>query len=190
MKKFKATLNKNSLNKLVRQLEEYRDGLDGKMATFIEKLLDVGIKVARFQSIDVPGQFGTHQMGRYVTFEKEIEVGNNTCRGLMLGIGETLFSTWYAREERHGSINAIMALEFGTAALALSVREAFGAVGGQGTNSKYGHENDMEWFLYKENGGHVERIKATAIRPTRPMYNAALEMSRQIVETAREVFGG
>jgi hypothetical protein len=77
--------------------------------------------------------------------------------------------------------------------MALPPQEAFGGVGGQGTNSFYGHEQDLVWYF---NTGEVNDKnkavwkKATAIQPTQPMFHAATEMINLIEETAKEVFGG
>ena len=63
MRRYSARLNTESLNDLVKQLEDYRDSLDYKNQVFIDKLLDHGIEVAKYRVIDRGGPFGTHQMG-------------------------------------------------------------------------------------------------------------------------------
>lgn len=195
MRRFHARLNSESLKRLEKELTDYRDSLDAKTELFMNRLLELGIKVGRENAVDIEGEFGTHEMGRYVTFEKKVQTEDGSCKGIMLAMGETLYSKWFVQggEERHGSINAIMALEFGTAAMAVSERESFGAKGGQGTNSDYGHENDLRWYIYTgldEKGRPSKRKKATAITPTRPMMNAGNAMAADIVRVAREVFGG
>lgn len=194
MRTYKATLSMRALDKLIGDLKDYRDSLGAKMEALVNRLLELGIETAQHHSTDVPGRYGTHKMGQYVSFKKEIKAADGSCTGLLVAMGDTLDSVWYGPdgEKRYGTINAMMALEFGTAAKAVSVRESFGVTGGQGTNSQYGHENDLEWWIAESldsNGKPTDWKRATAITPTRPLMHAGNEMASEIANAAREVFG-
>ena len=181
---------------IAEQLYEYADSLDDKNERFVKTLIDKGIKVAEQYSVDIEGEFGTHKMGRLVTFSSKVDANTNGVVGYLIGEGQDVESEWVSpsgEEIRSGSINSLLALEFGTAGMALPPQEAFGGVGGQGTNSFYGHEQDLVWYF---NTGEVNDKnkavwkKATAIQPTQPMFHAVTEMINLIEETAKEVFGG
>ena len=184
----KIKLSSASLKKAAKEVRRYADDLEKKNRLFVEKLIDRGIEIAKWYAEDTSGTFGTHQMGNLVSFSKEITDDESGCVGLLVGMGKEVFS----KISEGRSINSLLALEFGTAGLALPPQEAFHGRGGQGTNSESGHENDLVWFVFEDvevNGEIVRRRKKlSAIDPTRPMYHAAMEMLQTIQEVAMEVF--
>lgn len=191
MRKFTATLNTESIDNLIKDLTEYKESLSEKTQRLVDELLDKGI--ARAETVKgKPGTYGTHGMEKYVTFTKELDVDKYGCYGMMLGVGSVIESKWYSLEEkeRNGSISSILALEFGTAATALEATSMFGGHGGRGTNARYGHENDTDWYFITgfEADGRPIYKHATSITPTRPMMNAANEMIAEIYKTARRIF--
>jgi len=188
MREFKVDLSESGINKLIDDLNEYKDSLDDKAELFVQKLLDIGI--TRAESVPgISGTFGTHKMENYVYYTKEFEQSIDGYDGFIVGVGMEFDVTWGAHDEKHGSLNALKALEFGTAGLALPPTNVFGVTGGQGTNSQYGHANDTEWyFLERDANGKVVRQTATAIKPTRPMMQAMEEMISQMNKIAKEVF--
>ena len=196
----------SSLKKLQKELESYRDSLQGKMEKFIGLLLDEGIMVAKSYAVDYSGAFGTHQMAQYVFFDKEpISTTDGKVYGVMFGRGDDIPAGTYYVNDGNGnytpitedSINALLALEFGTAAYALPKQNAFGVTGGKGTLTKYGHSDDESWHIItrvakdKKTGKivPVEWKNATAITPTRPMYQAGLAMYQKIKQAAITAFG-
>lgn len=184
---FRCTLSSAGLSHLIDKLENYSKSLTDKNAQFIEKLLDAGISVAYDRASG-----STHRMQNYVTFSKEIEQTADGVVGIMLGIGETFISEWVGSDGT-GFIDEVWPmhmLEFGSAGYALEDGTAFGGQGGRGTFSRAGYENDIEWHVKAVRDGEVVWKRATAIKPTQPMYNAMLEMQKQIVDIATEVFGG
>lgn len=191
MRKFKATLNTKSIDNLIKELTEYKNSLPEKTRLLTEKLLEKGIVRAEIEK-GIGGTFGTHHMEDYVTFEKRVDVTRYGCYGVLLGMGAVIESEWYGLdgEKRNGSISSILALEFGTAALAVPPTSKFGGSGGQGTNSQYGHANEFEWYFitgFKSDGKPIYKY-ATAIAPSRPMLKASEEMMNEIKKTAKEVF--
>ena len=184
-----------SIDCLADELLKYADSLKDKNERFIAELLDKGIKVARDKTIDVDGTFGSHKMGHYVTFEMECNSKGSSVEGILIGVGQNIITQWMSpdnSEPRVGIINALHVLEFGTAAKALEPQTAFGVMGGQGTNSFYGHEDDLVWYFNtgeKDEKGRTKWKKATAITPTQPMYYAATEMLQAIEDVAKNIFG-
>lgn len=188
----------SSLRQLRKELEKYRDSLPGKLDTFMGILLDEGITVAQSYAVDYSGMYGTHKMAQYVSFDKEINTADGKIYGILYGRGDTLTAQWYVNNGSgkyvltQGTINTMLAMEFGTAAEALPPQEAFGVTGGRGTNSKYGHANDSAWYIITgidENGKPCEWKLATAMAGTRPMYQAGLAMYQKVKEAARIAFG-
>lgn len=188
-----------SIRQIKKELEKYRDSLQGKLETFVNILLEEGISVAYEHSQDIGGAFGTHKMGQQgIAFNKEVNTADGKIYGVLIGTGNDVVGYWYMNNGKgvytqvSDTINALMVLEFGTAGLALEVQNSFGVVGGQGTKSKCGHENDYAWKIITRldsNGNPVEWKNATAIQPTRPMYQAGLAMCEKVKEAARVAFG-
>lgn len=183
-KQFKVNiLSMRSLENLQKDLQEYMDSLDGRIALFVEDLLDSGIKVARAYS-----ENASHQMGQYITFEKKIESGNHSVKGILIARGDTLTSKWFRTDNNKkpqeviGHINSLLATEFGTAAYALPPY--------QGSNSQYGHSNETEWYFARseKDGRLTDWQHATAIKPTRPLHNAYITMEQEIENAARRHF--
>ena len=193
-----------SLRALQKELEKYRDTLQGKMEKFITILLDEGVRVAQMKAVDKSGALGTHQMGRHVYFGAEpVETVDGVVHGIMIGTGDDIPAGTYYVNDGNGnytpisndSINALLALEFGTAMMALPQQTAFGVTGGRGTLSKYGHDEDYAWKIItkigKDENGNIRPIEwknATAISPTQPMYNAGLAMYQKVKEAAITAF--
>ena len=193
-----------SLKALQKELEKYKDSLQGKMEKFIALLLDEGVRVAReISSKDTEGSYGTHKMANHAFFEAEpIKTTDGVVYGIMIGSGDDIVGEWYTNDgngnyvKQKDVINALMALEFGTAAKALPAQESFGVLGGQGTFPALYHGNDCEWHIITKVGVDkktgktvpVEWKPATAITPTRPMYNAGLAMYQKVKQAAIEVF--
>lgn len=196
---FKANVfSAKSLRELQKELTEYRDSLQGKMQTFMERLLAEGIVVAEKYSEDVNGRYGTHKMGALVSFNKSVETSEGKIYGILVGTGKDVIGEWYVNDgsgnysRTQAEINSLLAIEFGTAALALRPQDAFGVHGGKGTLARHGHENDKAWYIITglDNKGKPEKFKlATAIEPTRPMYQAGLAMYEKVKEIGKEVFG-
>lgn len=199
------TFSVKSLRALQKELERYRDSLQGKMERFITLLLEEGIKVAREYSQDDNEKFGTHQFGKSVFFYHDpVETSDGKVYGVLIGEGDDIpAGTYYVNDGKGNytpitgdSINALLALEFGTAAQALPQQSAFGVTGGQGTLSKYGHENDMAWKIVTALGkdkdsGRIKPIAwktATSVKPTQPMYHAGLAMYQKVKEAAITAF--
>lgn len=189
-----------SLRQLKKDLEQYRDSLEGKTKTFISILLDEGIRVAQEKAVDEGGKYGTHEMVKrgHIMFTRDSFMSNGAACGIMYGTGGDILGQWYINDGNGnytletGFINSLMAIEFGTAAKALPKQESFDVVGGKGTLAKYGHDNDLGWYIVTKidgKGKPIEWKEATAITPTQPMYYAGLAMYEKIKEAAITAFG-
>lgn len=188
MTTIKGTLSYGGLLNISRKLKDYAKSLTEKNEKFISLLMERGIKVAQERA-----DAGTHQMGNYISFETEISGEKGTTVGVIVGTGQTFPSQWIDRDktEHNDVVYPLSMLEFGSAGFALPPQEAFGGSGGQGAFSVAGHETDVWWYVTKVYpDGRVVRKLATAIAPTRPMYNAMLRMRHDLMECAKIAFGG
>ena len=177
-----------NIDRVKAQLDQYTKEFPKKVKMFVELLTDEGITVARDRTAD-----GSHQMPQRIRFEKKIMTDKAYVLGYITGIGDTLISDWFDADgiEHIDEVYPLSMLEFGSAAYALEPQEAYGGYGGRGTFSVSGNENKSQWYVNKVGeDGNMERTYATAIRPTRPMYNAMLEMQKQIEQCAKKAFGG
>lgn len=174
-----------SLEELKGSLESYKNSLDARCINFVNDLLKVGIDTAVKKASETDGKpDGTHQMARYITFtSKAAELTEFGVQGIMIARGENLHSEWFKMvngeaEVVSGEINALLAVEFGTAIYNIN-----------GSNAR--HASESHWFFARDidsNGKLTNWKHATAIKPTRPMHNAFLEMEEQIEEAARRNF--
>ena len=188
MKTIKVNLFSDGIDDLVKQLNDYAKNLGDKNRKFVELLAEVGIRVA-----EGVVQNGNSQMASRVSFEKEIESDGGYTLGMITGIGETFESHWIDKdgEQHDDEVFPLAMLEFGSAARALPPQEAYGGYGGQGTFSYSGNEDKYAWYVTKVDGsGATKKELGFAIEPTRPMYNAMLEMQEQVEACAKKAFGG
>lgn len=179
-------LSVKSLENLKSNLEAERDSMAERCKAFVNDLLKVGIECAVAKASETDGDpYGTHQMARYITFTaKAAELTEYGAYGIMIAKGETLFSEWFRTvdngeaEAVNGTINALMAVEFGTAVYNIN-----------GSGAKHGGQAD--WYFARgidKDGKPTDWQHATAIQPTRPMHNAYLKMQEEIEAAARRHF--
>ena len=184
-----------SLEAFKKSLIDYKKSLPDRIQAFLDALLEEGIRVARAEVADTSKPYGTHQMQDFITFSKKVDYDSTGCYGILRAEGQTLQSKWYRSgakgdeaEEVNGSINALLAVEFGTAAFAIP---APNGKGGQGTNSKGGNAGKADWYFARgvdDDGNPTDWQHATAIKPTRPLHKAMLTMQEEIDTIARRYF--
>ena len=182
-------LSVDSIESVIQQLQDYAKSLDEKNRIFVELLLDVGVRVAEDS---ISG--GTHKMPQRITFYKDYELPEEGITGIIVGVGETFFSHW---KDANGNVHddevfPLAMMEFGSAGLALAAQSAYGGYGGHGTFSTGGASDLLHWYFDTDEvdeDGHPIRKHATAIAPTRPMYNAMQSMMDDIQSCAIKAYG-
>lgn len=182
MRVFKSDLSVSGINNLIKDLTDYKDSLEDKNRIFMEKLAEKGIKVCH----DEQAQGDSHDFFSMVTFEMKWEDKTLCIIGRNSDLSR-LHTLWYDGQgnEHRETINPILALEYGTAGLAIKGHKGSAAVTGN-------HVDDTEWYYYSEltsNGKPTELKYATAEEAHQPMYQAWFNMKMEIVKTAKEVFG-
>lgn len=192
-------LSVSSLRQLKKDLEKYKNSLTGKMQVFVEELLKIGIEAAE-ANVNVGGRYGTHNMKNlgHIEFRSEVNTEDGKVYGILFGHGEDVHGEWYENDGNgsyhlvEDTINAMLAVEFGTAGKALPVQDAFGVTAGQGQKARY-HANDDAWYIITaldKDGKPAEWKPATAITPSRPMYQAGLKMYEGVKKAAEVAFRG
>ena len=178
-------LSTSGIEKLIKQLEDYKKSIREKNKLFLEKLAERGIEAAQDNASK-----GTHTMPSRITFKREIKTEDGVLTAYVIGEGQPFQSDWVDAfdVEHHDMVYPLSMLEFGSAGLALQEQDAFGGHGGQGTFTRIGHDAETSWYVKRGDKNNNEVRHATAIRPTRPMYNAAEAMIKEIQDIAKEVF--
>lgn len=189
----------SSLKQLKKDLEKYKKSLPNKMKIFVDELLKIGIEAAE-ANVDVGGRYGTHKMKDlgHIEFRREVNTADGKVYGIMFGHGEDVHGEWYENDGNgayhlvEDTINSMLAVEFGTAGKALPIQDAFGVTAGQGQKARY-HANDDEWYIITaldKDGKPAAWKPATAITPSRPMYQAGLKMYEGVKKAAEVAFRG
>ena len=171
--------NLNNLDKLIKELDNYKSKLNSKGLLFCKKLADAGITVAK-------GSLGEWQ--GLVTITKEV---NENTVIIVARDKRKVTKVWYTDAKltkTHGyEISPLLLAEFGSGWLADNSKFDIGGVG-QGTMpNAYGHAADPQgWYWFDESGVKHHSIGEP---PEYPLYNATVEMMLDFNRIAQEVFG-
>lgn len=190
-----ASLNSsNSIKNLINQLRKYEDALNSRTKAFLEQLAEKGIHAAR-TSLAGAGDSGKYSS--HITFWKEDEISGENVSIALYGDGGLITVEWQGPGGtiKSAEVNPMLMEEFG--AWEEATVESYPMSGnkpsgvGRGTFPGQTHAFQAD-FTWKEVGSdkvqHATDHRAE-MTPSRPMYNAAVEMKAQIIVTAREVFG-
>lgn len=169
MPKFKASLSADSIRNLQKELEKYKDSLTDKCRLLAERLAERGVEIARVQVAELDAIF----------------------------TGELIQSlhSEYQGSTPYGAIFAVVAdsshaiyVEMGTGIVGakhpypgkLPVVYAQGKTIRQLADGRYG------WF-YKDKDGNWWFTEGMPSRPF--LYNTSLELQKEVVKIAQEIFG-
>lgn len=182
-KNISVKLNANDISKAINALEEYKERLQWKSEIFVERLADVGIKVAK-QNILVEDNGVVVDRSGLVYFEKDVasSVDGATC--IVVPYSNPYITVWKRSENGKelltAEVDPLLMAEFGSGANAID--------GHKGTfPSETAKDNVAHgaWAWFDEGG--VKHV-STGNVPSRPIYNAKEEIVRQIQNIAKEVF--
>lgn len=174
--KLRLEIDKKSIDKLIKDLEDYKLSLTAKSQMFVDRLMDEGIQVA-YQHL---GKYTG-----YVEFTKEIDSQGSQTIGMLIGKDSKPFiSTWMVKGGvKSVEVSGLLMSEFGSGWLANVIWNVQGV--GQGTFPGQKHAFQSQWFWRDEAGNlHVSKGEL----PSYPMYSADMAMLSQIDTIAREVF--
>lgn len=176
-KVFKSDLSVKGIEALKSQLLQYKDSLYIKCETLVSRLLQSGVDVSQSKISESP-------LGKYVTVTTNISADNMGCKGILLAKGAVKEQDGYA------PFSILLAIEFGagvhfnpTPNPIISSEFPYGV----GTFPGQVHAYQDLWFYWDEN---TQEWKPThGVKATMPMYNADMEIIKNVVKFAKEVFG-
>lgn len=187
-------LSNKSINDAIRQIEQYQKKIKERMKIFVDRLLDVGIRVAEAQP--------NREYRGKILFDKDINEGisgisgkgilsvetdGDTIEGVFIAKDkETVTRTWkYKGGVKSVEVSPLLMSEFGSGWLAVVLDNVAGV--GQGTFPGQIHATDPDgWYWTDENGRHHSIGEA----PTFPVHSAMLAMLQEADGIARAVFSG
>lgn len=163
-------LSTNSINRLIRQLEKYRDGLFDKANLLAKRLAEEGVQIAGAQIVDLDAVF-TGELLNSVRMEEQI---NNVFAIIA--------------DSKHACF-----VEFGTGQRGMDSPYPFPLPDGVSWSYAVGktiRQNPVTGNYYWFYPGKDGLWHYTEGMPARPfMYNTSLELQKIIVDVAKEVFG-
>lgn len=163
-------LNNRSLDKAIQQLREYQNILNDKCTEFVRRLAEVGIPVI---DENIAAAQGDSDKG-HNTYIKINSFGSYSQAELICEGKDLLFIEFGSGVYLNGHLGSSphpKGEELGY---------TIGSYGkGQG-------KNDF-WFYYADSG---EAVMSHGTQATMPVYKAGLEIKRQVLKIAKEVFGG
>lgn len=172
MKKIKVELSTKSIDRAIKEIEEYQDSIPAKCRKAVSMLLDKGIKVARGR---VSSKYSS-----YISFSKEFEYEADGIKGTLVCTDRKIYREW---KTGGYEISPMLLEEFGSGWLASVLDDVPGV--GQGTMPGQKHAFDTKgWWWEDEDGKH----HSYGENPTHPMHNALLEMEYDIYQVFKEVF--
>ena len=174
-KVFKSDLSVKGIEALKSQLLQYRNSLPIKCETLVSRLLQSGVAVSQAKISESP-------LGKYVTVTTNISADKMGCKGILLAKGEV------KEQEGYAPFSILLAIEFGAGIHYNPTpnpnADKFGL--GVGTYPGQIHAFEDLWFYWDED---AQEWKPThGVKATMPMYSADMEIIRNVVKTAKEVF--
>ena len=167
----------DSINHLIKSLEEYKNSLEDKTQLFRERLAEVGIKAAYAHS----GQYGNSIIFESKQGSEGVTILEGRDKNLIL-------KEWYTNkkgtQKRSYEISPLLMAEFGSGWLAVVLYDIAGV--GQGTMPGQKHASDPKgWVWYDENG---VKHRSIGEPPSFPMHNAIIAMLTEVDRVAKEVY--
>lgn len=176
-KVLKADLSVKGIEALKKQLLQYRDSLPMKCERFVSRLLQSGVEVANASISESP-------LGKYVTVTTNISAGKMGCKGILLAKGQV------KEQEGYEPFSILLAIEFGAGVHYNPTPNPL--IGsdfpyGVGTFPGQTHAYDDMWWYWDEQ--NEKWMPTHGVKATMPMYNADMEIIKNVGRIAREVFG-
>lgn len=177
--RLKATLSSKSIEALIGQLEAYQDSLNEKCKEFIERLVDIGIKEAKFALTKSEDKEPAGAI-----FAVKIDQSGNLTEGFIT------LTSHPKTDDKDRVYYPHLGWEFGVGSrynfITHPKAAEFGM--GAGTFPDQTHVPDPGYWYYK--GSDDKWHKSSGFQASMPMYKASLKLAEEIESIAREVFSG
>lgn len=161
--------DRKSLQSAIKQIQKYRDDLPRKCELFVRKLAEVGIPVID-QNISAAAGDSDKNHNTYIKINS---FGSYSQAELIVESRSILFLEFGAGVHYNGNA--------GGSPHPLGAEKGY-TIGSYGKGQG---KNDF-WFYYADTG---EAVMSHGTQATMPLYKASLEIRRQILAIAKEVFG-
>ena len=159
-----------SINNAIQQIQKYKESLNDKCELFVRRLAEVGIPIIDQNIASAAGDSDKN----HNTYIKLNSFGSYSQAELICEGTDLLFIEFGAGVHYNGAVGS------SPHPLGQEMGYTIGSYGkGQG-------KNDF-WFYYADTG---EAVMSHGTQATMPVYKAGVEMRRQILKIAKEVFGG
>lgn len=173
---FNIGLNLKDIEKLKKQLENYRDvELPNKCKLYVKRLAEIGFQTAEAHINDAP-------LGKYVTLRIEDSPLKYGHKAILIATGAV------KKSEGYEDFNTLLAIEFGAGIYYNDkTHPQAGDFGyGPGTFPGQIHAFEDGWYYWDEDKG--EWRYTHGVKATMPMHEADVEIINQAVSIAKEVF--
>lgn len=200
MKKLKINLfNQATIQQAIKDIEDYKQEIIKGTERFCKELSDEGINIV---NLNIPDEFAS-----YVAFGRKIDPQQYGCDAIIILTDVIPYeSRWLVKGEngkeieKTAKLSAVLMAEFGSGVKAdanakhikaTNVKEKVGrGTFPSQTNEPFGninHAQKQDIWWYKD-AKTKEWQHSSGATPKMPIYNAYLEMERQIRQKAREIF--
>ena len=170
---YKSDLSTEGLRNMIRQLNEYKDDLQIKADDFVQRLAEIGIKVAYYS---VYSDWRSLVEFRY----EPMNLGEGELIGQDVSVIHRVWYTKGGAVNGEADVSPLLMSEYGAGSYALT--------GHRGTFPGQKHAFQQEWFWYDENGTKHSSEDDYHIIATQPMYRAMVVMMQKVKKVAKEVF--
>lgn len=172
----KSDLSISGIKQLQKELEKYRDSLTYKCRLLAEKLSEIGTNVINAKVDESP-------LGKYVTLKTDITEEQAGCKAILIATGEV------KEQEGYAPFNTLLAIEFGAGIHFNPIPNPNAGEFGLGVGTFPGQTHAFEdyWFYWNEE--QQKWLPTHGVKATMPMYNARLEIQKEVVKIAKDIFG-
>lgn len=174
-KTLKTDLSVRGIQKLQDELRKYQNNLTMKCRMLATELAEIGVKVAE-------AKIGESPIGKYVNIKIDITEQQAGCKAILIATGEVKESEGYA------PFNTLLAIEFGAGIHYNPTpnpnADKFGF--GVGTFPGQIHAFEDGWYYWDDKA--QEWRYTHGVKATMPMYHADMEIIKNVVKKAKEVF--
>lgn len=165
-------LTKESINKAIEYMKSYEESIEAKTRLLVQRLRQVGIEVIDAVMMSVPP---VDRGEEYTINEFQANSKGHVTAGITLSGDQVLFIEFSA------------GVTFGTRSFNGAPNNPnYGNGMGVGTYPGQTHAENPEGWWYTDRYGESQHTYG--IRAHQPMFNADMEMRKQLVSIAREVF--
>lgn len=169
-RKIKMNLSVSSVENAIKQIEEYKQSLILKTAQLLEELGKIGIETIETRMSNIQGDSNPN----HYAFVKMNSFGSYSRATIFLQGSQILFIEFGSGVHYNGATGSSPHPK------GQQMGYTIGSYGkGQGANDS--------WVYFNEDHGRFETSQGT--KAAMPMYNAEVEIMRQVKQVAKKVFG-